>query len=65
MTASKKIKTINNKIYQNKSQNNLNRQTARISVLLSGNIGKYEFVNWQRSFTRKRTSRKSCYNQKT
>ena len=35
---SKKIKTIDNKIEQNKAQYNLDRQTAKISVLSSGNI---------------------------
>ena len=42
MTASKKIKTIDNKIEQNKVQYNLDRQTATISALSSGNVGKYE-----------------------
>ena len=35
---SKKIKTIDNKIEQNKAQYNLDRQTAKISVLSSGNV---------------------------
>ena len=38
---SEEIKTINNKIEQNKAQYNLERQTARISALSSGNFGKY------------------------
>ena len=38
MTVSKKIKTIDNKIEQNKAQYNLDRQTAKISVLSSGNV---------------------------
>ena len=40
-----KIKTIDNKIEQNKVQYNfLVRQTAKISALSSGNFGKYEFL---------------------
>ena len=35
-------KAINNKIEQNKSQYDLNRQTAKNSALSSGSIGKYE-----------------------
>ena len=44
MTVTKKIKTINNKIEQNKAQYDLDRQAAKISVLSSGNVGKYEFL---------------------
>ena len=44
MTVSEKIKTVNKKIEQNKAQYKLNRQTAKISTLSSGNIGKYEFL---------------------
>ena len=44
MTASEKIKTINKKIEQNKAQYNLDRQTAKISALSSGNVSKYEFL---------------------
>ena len=40
----KKLKTINNKIEQSKAQYNLDRQTAKISALLSGNVGKYDFL---------------------
>ena len=36
-----KIKTINNKIKQSKNQYVLNRKTAKISALSSGNISKY------------------------
>ena len=39
-----KIKNFDNKIEQNKAQYNLDSQTARISALSSGNIGKYEFL---------------------
>ena len=44
MSVSEKIKTINSKIEQNKAQYNLNRQTAKISALSSGNVSKYEFL---------------------
>ena len=44
MTVSEKIETINNKVEQNKVQYNLYRQTAKISVLSSGNVGKYQFL---------------------
>ena len=43
MTDSEKIKTINKKIEQNKAQYDLDRQTAKISALSSGNVSKYEF----------------------
>ena len=38
MSISKKIKAINNKIEQNKAQYNLDRETAKISVLSSGDV---------------------------
>ena len=44
MAISKKIKAINNKIKQNKAKYDLGRQTAKISVLSSGNVSKYEFL---------------------
>ena len=44
MTDSEKIKTINKKIEQNKAQYDLDRQTAKISALSSGNVSKYEFL---------------------
>ena len=37
-------KAINNKIEQNKAQYNLDRQTAKISALSTGNVSKYEFL---------------------
>ena len=43
MSISEKIKIINNKIEQNKAQYNLDRWNAKISVLSSGNVIKYEF----------------------
>ena len=42
MTVSEKIKTIDNKIEQNKALYYLDRQTAKISALLPGNVCKYE-----------------------
>ena len=47
MTAIEKIKTVDNKIKQKKAQYYLDRQTAKISALLSGNVYKYEFVTDQ------------------
>ena len=44
MSMSKKIKQINNKIELNKAQYDLNRQTANISALSSGDISKYELL---------------------
>ena len=44
MSISEKITTIDNKIEQSKAQYNLDRQTAKISALSSGNISKYEFL---------------------
>ena len=44
MSISEKIKAINNKIEQNKAQYNLERQTAKISALSSGNVCKYELL---------------------
>ena len=38
------IKTINNKIKQSKVQHKLDRQTAAISALSSGNVSKYQFL---------------------
>ena len=44
MSISEKIKTINNKIEKSKAQYNLDRETAKISALLSGNVNKYQFL---------------------
>ena len=44
MSISEKIKEINNKIKQNKAQYDLDWQTAKISALSLGNVGKYEFL---------------------
>ena len=44
MSISHKIKAINNKIEQNKTQYNLDWQSAKISALTSKNVSKYEFL---------------------
>ena len=44
MAISKKIKTISNKIEQNKAQYDLGKETAKISALFSLNVCKYEFL---------------------
>ena len=44
MSVIEKSKEINNKFEHNKVQYNLDRQTAKISALSSGNISKYEFL---------------------
>ena len=45
MTITEKIKTINNKVEQNKSQCNLDRQTAKISALSSANVSRNKLLN--------------------
>ena len=44
MSIKGKIKATNNKTKKNKAQYNLDRQTVKISALLSGNVSKYEFL---------------------
>ena len=44
MSISETIKAINNKIEQNKPKYNLDRQTTKISALLSVNVSKCEFL---------------------
>ena len=44
MTIDEKIKTIDNKIQQNRAQYNLNRETVKILALSAGNVHKYEFL---------------------
>ena len=44
MSISEKIKAINTNIKQNKAQYDLDRQTAKISVLSSRNVSIYEFL---------------------
>ena len=45
MSISETIKTIYNKIEQNKARYDLDIQIAKISTLSSGNVSKYEFLN--------------------
>ena len=61
MTINEKIKTIENKIEQNKAQYDLDRQHAKISALSSGNVSKYEFLTGKDVLLLKR---ESCYNEK-
>ena len=44
MNISEKNKAINNKIEENNAIYNLDKQTAKISALSSGNVSKYEFL---------------------
>ena len=44
MSISEKIKAINKKIEHNKAKCNLEKQTAKISALSSGNLSIYEFL---------------------
>ena len=44
MGVSENIKAINNKIEQNKTHYDLDRQTAKILPLKSGNLSKYKFL---------------------
>ena len=53
MSISEKIKTINNKIKQNKAQYDLGWQTTKISDSSSGNVSKYEYLTGQDAFLEK------------
>ena len=44
ITVSKKIKTVDNKIEQNKAQYDLDGQNAKVSASSSANVTKYEFL---------------------
>ena len=44
MTVSDKIKVLERKIKQNEAQYDLDRKTAKISALSSGDLDKYEFL---------------------
>ena len=54
MSISEKIKTINNKIEQNKAQYNLGRQTAKISPLSPENVININFY-LEKMFYQKKT----------
>ena len=45
MTVREKVKTIDNKLEQNKAQFNLDRETTKISLLTSGSVAKYELLS--------------------
>ena len=57
MSVSKKIKAINNEIEQRKARYDLDKETAKTSVLSSINASKYEFLK-SKCLTRKRLFRK-------
>ena len=44
MTLKEQIKLLNDKIDANKADFNLNRQTAKISALATGDLDKYEYL---------------------
>ena len=44
MTINEQIKILDNKIWSNQSQYNLDRQNAKISALSSGELDKYEYL---------------------
>ena len=58
MSISEKIKTIHDKIEQNKGQYNLDRQTTKISALSSGNVSKYAFSTGTMFYQKKTCWRK-------
>ena len=53
MTFSEKIRKTNNKIGQNKAQYDLDRQTAKTSVLSLENVNKYKFRTGEDGLTEK------------
>ena len=60
MTVSVKIKTIDNKIEENKVQYNLDRQTANTLALSLKNIDKYEVLTGGDILTEKELLQKSA-----
>ena len=64
MTVTEKIKTIDNKTEQNEAQYNLERQTAETSALLSGNVGKYEFLIGKIFYQKKKLLQKNLQQSK-
>ena len=60
MNISEKIKTIDNKIEKNKAQYDLDRQSAKISALSSGNVSKCEFLTDKDVLLEKRLAR-TCF----
>ena len=45
MTITEQVKILDDKILANKAQYDLDRQTAKISVLSSGDLEKYEYLS--------------------
>ena len=56
ITFSEEIKGNNNKIKQSKDQHNLDIQSTKISALSSGYVGKCEFFDRWRCFSRAKNS---------
>ena len=56
MSINKKIKTSNNKIWQNKAEYDLYRQTDKISALSSEKVSKYKFLAGKDVLPEKKTS---------
>ena len=61
MSISEKIQAINKKTEQNKAQYNLDKQTAKISALSSGNANKYEFLT-AKMFRKKKQMQSKVFN---
>ena len=62
MNISEKIKTIDNKIEENKAQYDLDRQTAEISTLSSRNVSQGDFLPGKDILSKKRLARKTFSN---
>ena len=60
MSISEEIKTIDNKIEQNKAQYDLDTQNAKISALSSGNVSKYGFFTGKNVLSEKYFLEKSA-----
>ena len=60
MSISEKIIAINNKTEQNKSQYDLDRQTAKISAFSSGNVCKYYFLTGKDALAEKNLLEKAA-----
>ena len=60
MSISEKIIAINNKTEQNKSQYDLDRQTAKISAFSSGNVSKYYFLTGKDALAEKNLLEKAA-----
>ena len=58
MNIKEKIKAITNKINQNKSQYDFNKQNAKISALSPGNVNKYEFLTAKMCYWKKPVRKK-------